>query len=154
MSKMPKRGVPKGNQNARKHGLYAKALTEAERLELEEASQIEGLDEEIAILRVKLKELLKNEPERIDLHLEAANTMARLVRIRCNISKEQKNSLKEAIAKVLAEIALPLGIGVAIKKMPQNKPALNSFTNPNCFPKKSIDNTRSRLWNHDKSYKS
>ena len=76
---------------------------------------MEGVDEEIAILRVKLGELMQKEPDRLDLHLEAANTIARLVRTRYNITKEQKKSLKEAIASVLTEIALPLGLEKLIK---------------------------------------
>ena len=109
---MAKRGAPKGNQNARKHGFYSRALTEAEKFELEEASFVEGIDQEIAFLRVKLRELALHEPDRVDLHLEAANIIARLVRTRYQISKEQKKSLKEAIHKVLTEVALPLGIGI------------------------------------------
>jgi len=96
-------------------GFYSRALDEAEKLELEEASHVEGIDEEIALLRVKLRELVESQPERVDLHFEAANTIARLVRTRYQISKEQKKSLKEAIAKVLTEVAVPLGIGVGIK---------------------------------------
>ena len=111
---MAKRGAPKGNQNARKHGFYSRALSEAEKVELEEASLVEGIDQEIAFLRLKLKELAEHEPERIDLHLEAANTIARLVRTRYQISKEQKKSLKEAINKVLTDVAVPLGIAIGI----------------------------------------
>src|SRR4030042_6859310 len=109
---MAKRGAPKGNQNARKHGFYSQALTEAEKVDLDEAPLIEGIDQEIAFLRMKLKELAENEPERIDLHLEAANTIARLIRTRYQISKEQKKSLKAGHHKVLAELVLPLGIGI------------------------------------------
>ena len=109
---MAKRGAPKRNQNARKHGFYSRALTEAEKVDLQEASLIEGIDQEIAFLRVKLKELAENHPDRVDLHLEAANTIARLIRTRYQISKEQKKSLKEAVHKVLAELVVPLGIGI------------------------------------------
>jgi len=114
---MRKRGAPKGNQNARKHGFYSRALTEAEKIELDEAAFVEGIDQEIALLRIKLRELVETEPDRIDLQLEAANTIARLVRTRYQISKEQKKSLKEAITKVLTEVAIPLGIAVGIKKV-------------------------------------
>ena len=110
-----RRGAPKGNQNARKHGFYSHALSEAEKLEIEEVAGIEGLDEEIILLRMKLRELVDDHPERIDLCMEGANSIARLVKIRYEISKEQKKSLKEAIAKVLTEVAIPLGIGVGIK---------------------------------------
>jgi hypothetical protein len=96
-------------------GFYRRALEEAEKLELEEASNIEGIDLEIALLRVKLRELLEEQPDRIDLHFEAANIIARLVKTRYQISREQKKSLKEAIQKVLTEVAVPLGVGIAIK---------------------------------------
>ena len=112
---MAKKGAPKGNQNARKHGFYSHALSQAEQVKLEQARGIEGIDEEIAILRVKFREVIEKEPDRLDLHMEAANTIARLVRTRYNISKEQKKSLKEAIAKVLIEVAIPLGVKALIK---------------------------------------
>jgi len=111
---MAKKGAPPGNQNARKHGFYSRALTEAEQLEMEEAVYVDGVDQEIALLRIKLRELVESQPDRIDLHLEAANTIARLIRTRYQISKEQKKSLKEAIAKVLTEVAVPLGVGVGV----------------------------------------
>ena len=99
----------------RKSGFYGQALDEAERLELEEARRVDGIDEEIAILRVKLRELIATKPERLDLHLRMASTIARLVTIRYNITKEQKRSIKEAITKVLTEIAIPLGVKAIIK---------------------------------------
>ena len=112
---MAKRGAPKGNQNARKHGFYSQVLDETEKLNLEQAQGVDGLDEEIALLRCKLRDLIGNHPSEIELAFEAANTIARLVRTRYNISREQKKSLKEAIAKVLVEIAVPLGIKALIK---------------------------------------
>ena len=105
----------KGTQKGEKRGFYGRALDEAEKVALEEARDIEGLDEEIAVLRVKLRDLIEKEPERFDLHLRAANTIARLVSIRYNITKEQKNSLREAITRVLTEIAVPLGIKILVK---------------------------------------
>ncbi len=107
--------VKRDNQKSRKRGFYSRALDEAEKLGLEEARDVEGLDEEIAILRVKLRELIESEPERFDLHLRVTNTIARLVGIRYNISKEQKKSLKEAITRVLTEIAVPLGVKILVK---------------------------------------
>lgn len=105
----------KGTARSRKPGFYSRALNEAERLELEEARGVNGIDEEIAVLRVKLKELIAKEPERFDLHLRMANTIARLVMTRYSITREQKKSLKEAITRVLTEIAVPLGIKAIIK---------------------------------------
>ena len=109
-----KRGAPKGNQNARKHGFYSKVLDEAEQLDFELASGVEGIDDEIALLRVKIKSLLENDPENIKLIMQATNTLAGLVKTRYNISKEQRKGLKEAIGNVLKDIALPLGIGIGV----------------------------------------
>jgi hypothetical protein len=113
-----KRGAPRGNQNARKHGFYSKVLDEAEKLDFEYATGVEGIDEEIALLRVKIKSLISHDPDNIKLIMQATNTLARLVRTRYNISKKDKKGLKEAIGNVLRDIALPLGIGIgaAIKK--------------------------------------
>jgi len=108
-----KRGAPKGNQNARRHGFYAKVLDEAEQLDFDLASGVEGFDDEIALLRVKIKSLLENDPENISLLMQATNTLAHLVKTRYNITKEERKGLKEAIGNVLKDIAVPLGIGVS-----------------------------------------
>jgi len=107
-----KRGAPKGNQNARKHGFYARVLNEAEQLDFELASGVEGIDDEIALLRVKIKSILENDPENIKLIMQATNALERLIRTRYKITKEQRKGLKEAIGNVLRDVALPLGIGI------------------------------------------
>ena len=107
-----KRGAPKGNQNARKHGFYSKVLDEAEQIDFELAAGVRGIDDEIALLRVKIKSLLEHEPENIKLIMQATDTLAKLVKTRYNISKEDKQGLKEAIGNVLKDVALPLGIGI------------------------------------------
>ena len=103
------------SQNSGRRGFYSRALDKAESLGFEEAESMEGLDEEIAVLRVKLREVIENDPDNIELALKAANTIARLVRTRYNITKEQRKSLKDAISNVLTEIALPLGVKSLIK---------------------------------------
>jgi hypothetical protein len=89
----------KGKRKDSLRSFYSRALDEAEKLELLEASHVEGIDEEIALLRVKLRELLAEQPERIDLRFEAANIIARLVKTRYQITKEQKKSLRKPFRK-------------------------------------------------------
>jgi len=108
------KGAQKGNQNARKHGFYSRALSEAEQVELAAASMVEGMDQEISFLRFKLQQLAEQHPDRLDLQLEAASTIARLMRTHYQITKEQKETLRDSIRKVLTEVAVPLGIGIAI----------------------------------------
>jgi hypothetical protein len=107
-----KSGAPKGNQNARKHGFYAKVLDEAEQFDFELASGVNGIDDEIALLRVKIKSVLEKDPENVNLIMQATNTLATLVKTRYKISKEQRKGLKEAIGNVLRDVAVPLGIGI------------------------------------------
>lgn len=106
------RGAPKGNQYARKHGFYSRVLDEAERLDFEQATEVEGLDDEIALLRVKIKSLVERDPENIKLIMQAINTLARVVATRYNIGKEDKQTLMEAIGNVLKDIVLPLGVSI------------------------------------------
>ena len=96
-------------------GFYGPALDETAALRLEEASGVEGLDQEIAVLRLIMRDLIKEDPENVKLHLRAASTIANLVKIRYSISKDQKRSLKEAISKVLTELAVPLGVKTFLK---------------------------------------
>jgi len=107
-----RRGAPNGNQNARKHGFYSKVLDEVEQLDFELAAGVEGMDDEIALLRVKIKSILEYDPENIKLIMQATDALAKLVRTKYKISKEDKKGLKEAIGNVLRDIALPLGIGI------------------------------------------
>lgn len=107
-----RRGAPPGNQNARKHGFYSAVLAEEELADLAQAVEVEGLDEEIALMRVKLKSVLRHDPENTALIMEAVKTLSRMVRTRYNISRSDKKGLKEAVGNVLKDIALPLGIGI------------------------------------------
>ncbi len=102
----------KRNQKNRKPSLYSKALDEAEQIDFELAAGVNGIDDEIALLRVKIKSILASDSENIKLIMQATSTLSRLVKTRYNISKEQKKGLKEAIGNVLKDIALPLGIGI------------------------------------------
>ena len=106
-----KRGAPAGNQNARKHGFYSMVLDEEEQLDFEQATLAEGLDDEIAMLRVRIKSVLRHDPDNMKLIAQATNALAKLVSTSYNISKNGKNGLKEAINNVLKDVALPLGIG-------------------------------------------
>ena len=113
----PKTGrgsTSKERRNARS-GFYAKALDEAERLDFEQASGVDGIDDEIALLRVKIKSILGDNPKNLKDLVGATNALERLIRTRYKITKEQRQGLKEAIGNVLRDIALPLGIATIEK---------------------------------------
>jgi len=108
----------KGNQYARKHGFYSKVLDEAQKLDYEHAINVEGLDEEIALLRVKIKSLLEHDPENLKLIGQAVKILSGLVYVKYNISKNKKNGIWKGVENVLQNIGVPAGIiiGNVIKK--------------------------------------
>ena len=81
-----KGGAPYGNQNARKHGFYSANLNETERAALEVAAEMRGIDDEIAILRVKIQSLVRSDHGNIRLAIQATSTLARLLKIRDEVS--------------------------------------------------------------------
>ncbi len=109
---LKKRGAPIGNQNARKHGFYSHVLDEEESRDYEIAVEVEGIDEEIALLRVKIKSLVTNYPENVKLIAQALHALERLVRTKYDIAREDKKTTSSAIATVLKDIALPIGVGI------------------------------------------
>jgi hypothetical protein len=57
-----KRGGQKGNGNARKHGFYSAALSPAQTSQLWNIVNLEGVDPEVALIRVKLQSSLQHDP--------------------------------------------------------------------------------------------
>jgi hypothetical protein len=79
---------------------------------MERAVMAEGLDEEIALMRVKIQGILQHDPQNIELLGKGMATLASLVRTRYNLHKNDKQGLKEAVSTVLRDVALPLGISL------------------------------------------
>ena len=76
-----KRGAQPGNQNARKHGFYSKHLSPEQLQDFDDALFISSLDQEIALLRVKLNALLADQQSPPELLLQTINAFARLIAI-------------------------------------------------------------------------
>lgn len=75
-----KSGGQPGNQNARKHGLYAKALTPEQLDAFPDACKEKFLDKEIAVLRLEIEALMADPDPGMKLVLRALGTLGRLVR--------------------------------------------------------------------------
>ncbi len=59
-----RRGTPYGNQNARKHGFYSNVIDATEQGYLKSARFVKGLDEEIVLLRAKIKSVARQDPNK------------------------------------------------------------------------------------------
>jgi len=89
---------------------YARALSRAERLRLAEARELQGLDEEIALLRVKLQRLAEEHPERLDLLFKGVGLLVRAVSVRYKLSPSSQEDLAASISGVLKGIGGALGL--------------------------------------------
>ncbi|MDO8715825.1 MAG: hypothetical protein Q7J73_03335 [Dehalococcoidales bacterium] len=105
-------------RDTRKLGFYSKVLDEVEQADFEEAREVDGIDEEIALLRVKIKSMVEYDPQNIHLIMQAIDSIRKLVRTKFSIGKNDKKGLLDAVGHVLRDIALPAGvtIGNIIKK--------------------------------------
>jgi len=88
---------------------YAEALAEAAAAAFARAMAIDGLEGEIALLRTRLLEVMEKQPERIDLCTKLAESIARLVNAQHRLAKGKKRGLKDNFAKILTDLAIPLG---------------------------------------------
>lgn len=100
-----------------KNCFYNRVLDAAEKLDFQAAAGIEGIDDEITLLRVKIKAIIENDPENIKLIMAATNMLAKLVKIRYSMNKKQEKSLGEAIKNIIRDIGVPLGVAVLSKKL-------------------------------------
>ena len=74
-----KRGGQPGNQNARKHGFYARTLTPEQTEAQDDAKIMADLEEKTAVMRVKLADLLAYPDTPGYLIIQAVNALCRLV---------------------------------------------------------------------------
>jgi hypothetical protein len=108
-----KKGGQKGNRNAVKHGFYTRVFDEAERFDFVCAAGIEGIDEEIALLRLEIKKAISGgEARNLILLVKAVGALDKLVRTRYQITATQRKGLKEAIGNVIKDVLVPLGVNI------------------------------------------
>ena len=80
---------------------YRQSLDRAERLDLEQAQEIEGLDDEIALMRVRLKRAVEEHPEDVQLLVKGLDILVRAVGARYRLSPKSRKDLAENLAAAL-----------------------------------------------------
>ena len=90
---------------------YRAVLDEAEQIAMQTAEQMEGLDREIEVLRVKLRKIVKGQNPNLKLMIRAMDMLNRLVSTRYRISKRSQKDLAASIAAVLQSARSELGLG-------------------------------------------
>ena len=123
------RGGQKGNQNARTHGFYSKTLSPEQQEALQSAAGLDGLDQEIAILRLKIASIVENDPQNINVLMTAMALLARLLQTKQLLDKQDRHKLVEAIQAVLRDVAAPLRLLPEGHLSAAPKGVSHSFTN-------------------------
>jgi len=99
-----KRGGQKGNLNARKHGFYSSTLSPAETSQLWNITNLEGVDPEIAFIRVKLQSSLRYDPGNRRIIREASRLLVKWYSANYRLDPTDRNYLKTIVENLL-EIA-------------------------------------------------
>jgi hypothetical protein len=85
-------------------GFYVQALTEAERLALPEAMQVEGVDQEIALLRLRLRTAIEASPPDLPLMFKGIELLAKVVATRYGLGKTGREEVQEALVSAFTEL--------------------------------------------------
>lgn len=96
-------GAKRGAAGRTAESFYASALDEAERPDLEEARRVEGLEQEIAVLRLKLHESLQNPEEDMKLMQASVRLLVQALLAQHRLSPRQAENLSEAASNLLEE---------------------------------------------------
>jgi hypothetical protein len=80
---------------------YSHALDQTERKDLKKAQEIEGLDDEIAMMRVRLKRAIGERPKDVQLLMKGLNILVRAVGARYRLSPKSRKDLAENLAATL-----------------------------------------------------
>lgn len=90
---------------------YGSALEAAEQIEvLKEAAGVEGLDEEIAVLRMKLRSVLSERPDDLALMLRGIDLLVKAVSARYRLSKDEEEEVTnnlETMVEYLGRLLAP-----------------------------------------------
>lgn len=92
---------------------YEDALTEAERLELPVAQAVDGLDQEIAVLRVRMKAALREHPEDLPLIARGLDMLVKAVAARYRLSPKARRDLADNLSALLDNLGAAFGAGEA-----------------------------------------
>jgi hypothetical protein len=114
------RGGQFGNQNARKHGFYSSILDRGQKNALAQAADMAGLTEEINLLRVSLKSVVRSNPDNSRLILQLINSLCKLMRTQKMLGFDQADDLQKVVQNVIENVSAPLGV-TSLKRYPSEQ---------------------------------
>ena len=107
-----RRGGQKGNRNARKHGFYSAALSPAETSQLWDITNLEVVDPEIALIRVKLQSSLQCDPGNQRVIREASGLIVKWYSENYGLDATDSRYLKTIVESLLETASVRRSVGV------------------------------------------
>jgi hypothetical protein len=107
-----KRGGQKGNRNACKHGFYSGALNPAETSQLWKITNLEGVDPEIAFVRVKLQSSLERDPGNRRVIREASRLLVKWYSEDFGLDTTDRKYLKTVVEDLLETASVQQFVGL------------------------------------------
>jgi hypothetical protein len=109
-------GGQKGNRNARKHGFYSGTLTPAETSQLWNITNLEGVDPEIAFIRVKLQSSLHHDPDNRRVIREASRLLVKWYSENYELDATDRNCPKTVVDDLLETASMRHSAGLRISQ--------------------------------------
>lgn len=105
MAKKKQGGQP-GNRNARSHGYYSAAFSDAEREIFENALDVDPkeLRNEQAVMRATLFQLVQNEPGNVEVIAMLGRTIMRMVALQHGLSQEHQDELTVSFVTLVDDL--------------------------------------------------
>ena len=107
-----KRGGQEGNRNARKHGFYSGTLGPAQTRQLWNITSLEGVDPEIALIRVKLQSSLQHDPGNRRVIREASRLLVKWYSEDYGLDRTDRNYLKTVVQDLLETASMQQFVGL------------------------------------------
>ena len=85
---------------------YETALSVAERADFPSALKVTGLDEEIAVLRLRLRSALRERPEDLALLFKGVELLVKVVAAHYRLPRQSAEEFQAAIERVLASMGV------------------------------------------------
>lgn len=86
-----------------KDAFYAGALSRAEAANFSQALEVDGIDQEIAALRLRLRTLLAEQPEDLAKLFKGMEVLARLVTVKYRLPKDASDELTDHLKRALGQ---------------------------------------------------
>ena len=90
--------------------IYASKMSRTDRKKLADAKTVHGLDDEIALLRLQLANLVDNDPDNIPLIFKGADLIVRAVAAKTRVAKNSPEDSEQGIYNMLKDASEHFGL--------------------------------------------